>query len=335
MTTTYSARLGPIAPEQFGAALDRFGLGRFVRAEPIKAGLFGQNVFVTSTEGEWVLRGVPHYPWQFPAERFFARLLHERTSTPVPWPYLLDPAGDIFGWSYVLMPRLPGLQLSDRELVAGLGHEDRLGIARALGEGLARMQELTWPVAGGYDLETDTIQPYAGGYTAWLLSQIRGDLDRAREHSDRTTEADVAWVEGVIAEAGGALAAPFAPCFVHRDYKEHNATVARQGAGWRVSGLFDLMEGSCGDGESDLCRQVGLYLEEDPGLARAFVRAYLDRKPPRPGFSRRFPVYMLRDRLLAWEYWQRPGVTPPWDPRLTLREWASGYTSALPALLGE
>jgi hypothetical protein len=329
---SYSARLGALAPDQFGAALARFGLGRFVRAEPIAAGLFGQNVFVTSTAGEWVLRGAPHYPWQFPAERFFARLLHERTRAPVPWPYLLDPAADIFGWSYVLMPRMPGLQLSDRRLVAGLGRADRLGIARALGENLALMQDLTWPTAGEYDLATDTIRPLATGHGDWVRAQIRDRLARAREHNDRTTEGDLAWAGGVLAAAGDALDAPFAPCFVMRDYKEHNATAARRDGAWRVSGVFDLMEGHFGDGESDLCRQLGLYQEEGAAeLARAFARAYLDRKPPRPGFARRLPVYLLRDRLIIWEYCQRPDVATPWDPRLTLREWAAPSLAALSA----
>lgn len=63
-------------------------------------------MYFTSTGGEFVLRGVLHYDWQLPAERFFARALHERTMAPVPWPYLVDPAEDIFGWSYALMPRM-------------------------------------------------------------------------------------------------------------------------------------------------------------------------------------------------------------------------------------
>src|SRR5215216_2588046 len=94
-TRMYSERLGVLDDRQFQAALARLGLGNFVRADPLSGGLFGQNVSVTSTTGAWVLRGMPHYDWQLPAERFSCELLHTRTRTPVPWPYLLDPRDDI------------------------------------------------------------------------------------------------------------------------------------------------------------------------------------------------------------------------------------------------
>ena len=68
----YSQRLGALTPQQFQAALTRSGLGTFVSATPVAQGLFGQNVFVQSTQGDYVLRGVPHYPWQFPLARAFA-----------------------------------------------------------------------------------------------------------------------------------------------------------------------------------------------------------------------------------------------------------------------
>src|SRR5947208_2818799 len=108
---SFSTRLGAISDDQFQAALDHFELGTFIKAEPIPFGLFGQNVFVTSTTGAYVLRGSPHFSWQFPTEQFYIQQLRERTQVPVPWPYLIDLAQDIFGWSYVLMPRLAGLQL--------------------------------------------------------------------------------------------------------------------------------------------------------------------------------------------------------------------------------
>jgi hypothetical protein len=65
-TMQYSKRLGTISTKQFQAALDHFNLGQFMSAEAVPFGLFGQNVFVTSTAGEFVLRGAAHYDWQLP-----------------------------------------------------------------------------------------------------------------------------------------------------------------------------------------------------------------------------------------------------------------------------
>lgn len=337
----YSRRLGRIAPAQFQAALDRFGLGRFLRAEPVRFGLFGQNVFVASDESEWVLRGVPHYPWQLPAERFFARLLRERTATRVPWPYLLDPGTDIFGWSYALMPRMPGLQLADPAVAASLGRTERPGVARALGENLAAMQALTWPHSGRYDLESDSVGPADRPYGAEVADAAMHLVETARGANDRTTAADVAWVRGILDGATGALAEPCEPRLVHGDYSEANTTVERDPAGgWRVSGVFDLMDCRFGDGEADVCRQIGLYIHRvrDIGLAEAFLRAYTEARPPRPAFQERLRAYFLYDRLIIWCYWQQHGGDPfgdPrfFDPRATLREWVEPQLAAMTALV--
>jgi len=325
-----SARLGQIAPAQFQAALDRFDLGKFIGATPIPFGLFGQNVFLTSTAGEFVLRGCPHYPWQFPCERFFARLLHERSATPVPWPYLIDHGEDIFGWSYVIMPRMPGLQLADPAVRAGLSATDQLEIAQALGTELATLQEAAWPCAGRYDLAQDTIQPFGQAYFEWAAADTRRWLALARAHDDRTTQADADWVEGIIEAARPALQVAFQPCVVLQDYKEANLTVSRRSGAhenWRVTGVFDLMEAFAGDGEADLVRSTAGYLDYAPALARAFVDAYFDRLPQRPGFAARYALYMLRDRLIYWEYFHRPGQR--WKhEQTTLPDWAGRYLDA-------
>src|SRR4051794_20759680 len=106
--TVYSERLGAIRDEQFAAACLRLGVGRFLKAAPTTSGLFGQNVFVTTSDGEFVLRGAPHWVkgpgdvewrredrWQFTKERWFAQQLHEKTNVPVPWPMLHDETNDI------------------------------------------------------------------------------------------------------------------------------------------------------------------------------------------------------------------------------------------------
>lgn len=320
---TYSARLGELTPRQFQAALSRFGLGDFVGAAPVAHGLFSQNVFVTSTAGRYVLRGAPHYPWQFPKERFGATLLHERTRVPVAHPYLLDPGTDIFGWSYLLMPRMPGVSPTDGRLT----ETDQIDVARAMGRNLARMHAPTWPFAGGYDLASDTIQPFSGGFVPWLISDVRQWLKKAQAHRSVTAD-DVAWIEQTISGAQSALLVEFQPCFVMNDYNPGNVVVDRVRGEWRVTGLFDLMEYYFGDGEADLVRLMAVHLDaEQPHgarLAHAFGAAYLESRPARPGFAERFKLYMLRDRLIVWEYGTRPGTG--WFPEgRSFRDYAERY----------
>src|ERR1700743_2538383 len=120
MSVRYSERLGVIRDEQFAEACARVGVGRFVRAAPVKSGLFGQNVFLTTSEGEFVLRGAPHWVksagetewrredrWQFSKETWFVEQLHARTKAPVPWPFIHETTDDIFGWAVIVLQATP------------------------------------------------------------------------------------------------------------------------------------------------------------------------------------------------------------------------------------
>jgi hygromycin-B 7''-O-kinase len=221
-----------------------------------------------------------------------------------------------------------GLQLSDRAAAEGLTRDERFGMARSMGENLALMHVLCWPRPGRYDLATDTIVPLEKSWTEWVGAEARRLLALARHHSDRTTDADAGWVEDLLRSSYEALGEPFEPRFVMHDYGEHNVTFEQTHRLWCVSGVFDLMEAFFGDREMDLSRQTAFYLKEDPELARMFLRTYLRLLPARPGFPERFPAYMLLDRLVVWEYAQRPKREPWWDPGLTLRQWAEPYTTS-------
>lgn len=345
----YSQHLGLISDEQFQAALDHFNLGRFIQAEPIPFGLFGQNVFVTSTEGDYVLRGRPHFWWQFPTEQFYTRFLHERTRVPAPWPYLIDTTTEIFGWSYALMPRLPGLQLADPQVRAQLTPVERRAIARTLGTNLADIQAAKWPASGRYNAATGNVEPFELAHElAWpfpveLDAQSANAPPTSISYSDRvkaclrrqlanaracnaaaTTPEDIAWVEECIADAQEALDDTFEPCLVMEDYKRENLVVTQHGEQWRVSGVFDLMGAYVGDGEADLSRQYAMYLDEEPQLAREFLRGYLSQTSPRPGFAKRFPIYMLLDRAIIWAFVLRH-EPDWWDKQHIFRDWASHY----------
>jgi hygromycin-B 7''-O-kinase len=323
----YLQRLGTLTPQQFQAALTRFGLGTFVNATPVSHGLFGQNVFVQSSQGDYVLRGAPHYPWQFPKERFGATQIHEHTQVPVAYPYILDPSTDIFGWSYLLIPRLYGRSPADHELTDA----DQLGIAQALGQNLAHLHELTCPFAGEYDLASDSIQPFGEGFVRWIVADTRRWLVKARANGVATTTDDGVWIEHMIAEAKPALEGAFQPCFVMNDYNPGNVLVDRIHGIWQVTGLFDLMEYYFGDGEADLMRLIAIYLDRDQqqGLqfAHTFASTYLAQKPPRQGFRERYAFLMLRDRLIAWEYGTRPGIN--WFPHArSFRDYAEPFTAS-------
>jgi aminoglycoside phosphotransferase (APT) family kinase protein len=319
----YSKRLGHISAEQFQAALARFDLGHFIKAEPIPFGLFGQNVFLTSTKGEFVLRGVPHYPWQFPTERFFTNEFHAKTHVPVPYPYQLELSTDIFGWSFAIMPRMPGLQLQNKAVTSQLTTEDRIEIAHAVATILVEVQTLTWEHTGMYDIETGTVKPLEKHYREWIVDNIREKVDASRSYNIHTTASDAEWVECILAKAMPVLNLPYQPCTVLGDFGEHNLVVMHSGGGWTVSGLFDLMTAHFGDGQADLSSQVKTYLYENEQLADAFVGEYLRLKPMQPGFAAHQQLYMLDLATSHWRYWQKHhGSIPEADETLTLEQWA-------------
>jgi aminoglycoside phosphotransferase (APT) family kinase protein len=322
LTRAYSQRLGVLRGEQLQAALERFDLGRLVDAAPAQGGLFGQNVFVTSTRGEWVLRGCPHFPWQLPKERLAARLIHEATRLAAPWPYLLEESPALFGWSWALMPRLPGVWPPvDRP-------ECGAGCAAALGRGLADLHALRAEQAGAYDLASDSIAPWPKPHAERVLDGLEQWLGWCREAREGCIDAlDEAWIASVVAAGRGALDEPFEPCWVHHDWKPNNVLAEEHSGAWRVTGVLDLMEGYFGDGEEDLVRSIGQLAAIDRDRVAPFTAAYRAVHPLRAGFAERYRIYQLVDRLVYWQYGQKNRV---WFPEgLRFRRFAERFVEGL------
>ncbi len=337
----YSARLGAISDAQFAAATQRLGVGDFVRAEPVSTGLFGQNVFLTTTKGAFVLRGAPHWVkgpndaayrpedrWQFRKEAYFVARLHEETQTPAPWPYLVDEASDIFGWPYAIMPRMPGTCFDDHSIREALGPEDQRRVAAALGATLAEMQRLTSLFAGDFDTETIALAPYAGGDLAHRIGKMRAMLDSA---AHALVPDDLEWVNAAI-DAAEPAGRDRPNTYVHHDYKLNNLTVMRDGAGWRVSGLFDFHEASFGDGAVDLVRQACGYLDADPALTRAFIGAYRAASTVAPAPAALMRAYVIYDRLVFWDFFTQPAQRASWTHGRTFRAWAEPHVAGVCAL---
>jgi hygromycin-B 7''-O-kinase len=324
---SYSSRLGRISSEQFQKSLEHFRLGEFIKAEPIPYGLFGQNVFLTSSKGEFVLRGAPHYPWQFPTECFFTNLLHQHTKTPVPYPYLVEASTEVFGWSYVIMPRLPGITLQDPTIKGRLPVEDRLEIARAAARMLIEIQTLTWEGCGTYQAETDRFVPYKMNYRERVVQNIHEKLADSYNCNGHTTLSDGQYIEDILKKAEYALHLPFQPTVVLGDYGEHNLVVNQCDNHWQVSGVFDLMTAHFGDGAADLSGPIMGYLKEDETYADAFLKEYLSNKPVPNGFVALQRLYMLDLSLSIWRYFQKHqgGLPEDTTKNWTFEQWAKPY----------
>ena len=302
---------------------DRFDLGRLVSAAPIPGGLFGQNVHLSTDSGAWILRGCPHYDWQFPKERFFARQIASRSSIPAPWPYLIEPSRETFGWSYALMPCLPGLQLSDPAVRARITPSEETSIAQALGTGLTRLHELTWAHPGAYSLQENDVVPYECSHRERVLGEI-DDFVAQCGRLESLTKPDLRWLRKLVDRNRNALDVPFQPTFVHHDFTASNVVMSRGAIAWSVSGVFDLMEAYVGDPEEDLVRSLFGYISRQPQLAGEFLSAYANRRPLREDAERRLRLYMVRDCLLIWEFAHRFGKE--WAARAPdFRTWAKPY----------
>lgn len=319
ITREYSERLGVLSFEQLQAALDRFGLGQLLSTEAATEGLFSQIIRLETSSGNYAFRGNPH-KGQLHAEQYFSRVLHRDTEVAVPWPYHVETDRELFGWEYAIMRWLPGIMSKEPAIWNALLPADHLGITTALGSTLARLQVARWSEWGFLREESDEIEPYPLPYLEHVNEEIETALAESLAASKETTSADARWLRGIVARQLDALAVPFEPTFVHCDYKRANTVVKKDANGfWHVSGVFDLQEAHAGDGELDLSRAASELAGIDPGLARAFVDAYVEQRPPRDGFRDRYNIYMIRDRLGIWRYGQCNKV---WFPAgLKLRQW--------------
>lgn len=298
----YSERLGVIDGGQLQAVADEFGLGRIINAEPAQIGLFGQVLFLTTTAGQYVMRGNPHGHVQLTKERLVAKIIHERSSLAAPWPYQVSENTERFGWTYAVMPKLPGTIGS--QLWNTADEPTRTALAIAFGKALGRLHETTSPFFGPYDPGVDDFVAM-DDFPDWALQRFDESRTACRRINALTADAE-RFIDTVLEDAAPALGEPFAPVLVHHDFQWGNLTLAQDHGGFVPSGVFDLFESYFGDPEEDLVRMVRQLPTKDH--RRAFVAAYTEQRPLRPGVRQRIGLYALADFLIVWEYGRRNKV---------------------------
>ena len=166
-----SKTLGNIHHNQLQAMLNRFNLGTLVASRKTELGAMGQTMFVSSTKGDFILKGNPLYHGQLEEEQFFIENIEKRTNVPVPTPYFIDDSVDIFGWSYAVMPRLLGDHVDSERLKNTLTTKNKLQIAESIVSTLSAFHN--WKVADFGELHTETMEiiPFNPTYIDWLFQR--------------------------------------------------------------------------------------------------------------------------------------------------------------------
>jgi aminoglycoside phosphotransferase (APT) family kinase protein len=307
--------LGDLRPEQLQHAADRHDLGRVTTAEPL-GGAYGNNLKLTTDRGAWVLRGgaPPLDVTMLRRERFFARVVRERSTVASPWPYLIDESSDIFGWPYAVMPRLPGHVLH-------FGLDVRWPrIGAALGRVVADLHRITFPDIGEWDADRDAIVAREVSPADWFLARVQRRQDRVAETSSLDAESAY-WVDDLVS-AGSAAIGAFEPTYVHGDLGIGNFVGETTSAGFTFTGVFDLGGGYAGDPDEDLAIPLWWPLYwRNVDAAHAFFDSYRAEHPARPDEADRLRAYVAISLLSNWEAGHRRGHD--WyGGCATFREWA-------------
>jgi len=204
----------------------------------------------------------------------------------IPTPRLAA-TGEMKGWRYVAMERLPGRLLSDAW--GEMGDGDRAEICGRWGAATARLHAL--PVDG--------LDVPAPDWDTFVREQAEGCVAQQTR-----VGAPPEWIEQIPAFlASVPLPASDRRALLHTEIMREHLLVDRGGDGWEITGLFDFEPAMVGDPEYDTAAVSCFVTGGDPALRRAFVSGYgLTDADLTPAFRRRAMAYTLLHRYsnLRW-----------------------------------
>ncbi|WP_342423435.1 aminoglycoside phosphotransferase family protein [Paenibacillus sp. FSL E2-0178] len=327
-----SNKLGVVHDDQMQLMLDKFNLGKLISFQKTVNGAMGQTMYVSSNEGEFILKGNPLYPGQFIEEKYFIENIHKRTNVTVPTPYLIDDSEEIFGWSYSLMPCLQGEHMNSEHLKITLSTADKFKIAELIAKTLADLH--SWKVTRFGELDTNNlnIAAFEGSYTIWLYNRIKFWLEDAKKYSVITDE-DLRWANLLMEDSKEAFDDFTSPSFVMGDFKPGNFLIHPGMNSWEISGLFDFTNSYFGDPISDLIKMITIYLDNgEAELASHLLKVYFDGSEEKEALKKRIKVHMLHQRVLDWGCAKAMNMVT-WDNELPFSHWVESYTNSVASLL--
>lgn len=306
--------------------LSRWGLGTLHSYKPTKHGVMKQTLFIHTSTGDYVLKGNPLYSGQWKEEQFMIQQLKQHTKAPVPTPYVIDSAEDLFGYSYVIMPLLPGVHYHDLDILT-LSEAEHQVILSKLAAALHELQTWKTMIAGEYDPETEDIRSFDQGFYPFFEQQILYWLEDARKYSPME-DADIKWVREKISAAESSFCDIDTYSFVMGDYKSENILIHQNAGEWEISGIIDFTTAYFGDPLADVVKFTNQLLwKGQQKRAGFFLSSYLQNAnlPSTPyGISSRLSIHFLYSLILKWGEIHATGQFDNKKPSI-FREFASHH----------
>jgi hygromycin-B 7''-O-kinase len=215
----------------------------------------GENI-IFSVDERFVIKIFAPFRNCYERERVALEFVDGRLSVETP---AILHAGEIEGWSYLVMTQLSGLPA--KELWPQMEGSERMEIASALGAALKGLHNLKAPLS----------QPGLD-WQSFVEHQARTCLER-----QRACGANPEWLKSLpdfIETRLRLLPAGAEPVFLHGDVHAGNLLLSREQGRWKISGVFDFGDSLCGLHEYEFVAPGVLMLQGSRELQREFLLAY-------------------------------------------------------------
>jgi hygromycin-B 7''-O-kinase len=170
-------------------------------------------------------------------------------------------AGEIEGWSYLVMTQLAGLPA--KEAWAEIEMRERIEIVSRLGVALKNL----------HNHAAQLSQPA-------LNCDWHGFIERRAQtcvEQQRACGANPEWLESLpayVAERLELLPTEYEPVLLHGDIHLGNLLLAQENGPWKITGLFDFGDSLCGFHEYEFVAPGVLMVQGNREMQRALLLAY-------------------------------------------------------------
>lgn len=242
-------------------------------SEPVVFGT-GTNL-VVGLGDRWILKIFPPFlRSQFISERGTLRVLAGQLQIDLPE---LVAEGEREGWPYLVMTRLPGVLASDAW--PEMTEPDKERVLRQLGETIANVQRVP----------TGELVQLTRSWPDFIQGQIAGC--RARHQRLGLAPKFLDGLDDLLRDARELVPMDPRPVILTGEYIPENFLLARDGDGWRVSGLFDFGDVFTGFGDYDLLGPSAFMAAGRPGRVASLLAGY--------GYANTDMDRLFKRRLLA------------------------------------